>query len=186
MINLLLPIYLATASPPPPPPVYTWCVFQMIQTNTKEMISTAYGMGNVPSGLDLANLCQSFYTRDIRAEDKPLELVSSRGESTQANPDSYWVANTWRRKLTSAELEAYHCLFDKDVSTGNFLTTTTTAAINLMPASPDSIRIPALMISAIESVNSPIMRYAAVVLYTTGLPLMSIAALVKAWKLTRR
>lgn len=55
-----------------------------------------------------------------------------------------------------------------------------------MPASPDSIRIPALMISAIESVNSPIMRYAAVVLYTTGLPLMSIAALVKAWKLTRR
>jgi hypothetical protein len=186
MINLLLPIYLATASPPPPPPVYTWCVFQMIQTNTKEMISTAYGMGNVPSGINLVSLCESFYTRDIRAEDKPLELVSSRGESTQANPDSYWVANTWRRKLTPAELQAYHCLFNKVETSGNFLTTTTTAAINLMPASPDSIRIPALMISAIESVNSPIMRYAAVVLYTTGLPLMSIAALVKAWKLTRR
>jgi|GEM_PF-691609 len=184
MINFLLPIYLATA--PPPPPVYTWCVFQMVQTNSKEMISTAYGMGNVPSGTNLSDLCQSFYTRDIRAEDKPLELVFSRGESTMANPDNYWIANTWRRSLTPEELEAYHCLFNKDVVTGNFLTSTTTAAINLMPASPDSIRIPALMISAIESVNSPIMRYAAVVLYTTGLPLMSIAALVKAWKLTRR
>lgn len=89
MINLLLPIYLATASPPPPPPVYTWCVFQMIQTNTKEMISTAYGMGHVPIGTNLTNLCESFYTRDIRAENKPLELVSSRGESTEANPDNF-------------------------------------------------------------------------------------------------
>jgi hypothetical protein len=185
MINLFLPIYLATAQPPPPPPTYTWCVFQMIQLNTKEMISTAYGMGNVPTGTNLSDLCESFYTRDIRAEDKPLELVLSRGESTQANPDNYWIANTWRRKLTSAELETYHCLFN-NVETSNFLTSTTTAAINLMPASPDSIRIPALMISAIESVNSPIMRYAAVLLYTTGLPLMSIAALVKAWKLIRR
>ncbi len=186
MLNLLLPIYLATASPPPAPPTYTWCVFQMVQTHTKEMISTAYGMGNVPAGIDLNNLCASFYTRDIRAEDKPLELVLSRGESTQSNPDSYWVANTWRRNLTPAELDIYYCLFNKSETSGNFLTSTTTAAINLMPASPDSIRIPALMIAAIESVNSPIMRYAAVVLYTTGLPLMSIAALVKAWKLTRR
>jgi len=186
MINLLLPVYLATASGPPPPPVYTWCVFQMVQVKSKEMISAAYGMGNVPSGTNLANLCQSFYTRDIRAEDKPLELVSSLGESTESNPDNYWIANTWRRKLTSQELQDYACLFKTDSDVGNFLTTTTTAAINLMPASPDSIRIPALMISAIESVNSPIMRYAAVVLYTTGLPLMSIAALVKAWKLTRK
>jgi len=186
MINFLLPVYIAAALPPPPP-TYTWCVFQMIQVNTKEMISTAYGMGNVPAGTNLASLCQSFYTRDIRAEDKPLELLSSRGESTQVNPDNYWIANTWRRDLTSQELLDYACLFKKDSSgTNNFLTTTTAAAINLMPASPDSIRIPALMISAIESVNSPIMKYAAVVLYTTGLPLMSIAALVKAWKLTRR
>ena len=186
MINLLLPFYIATASPPPPPPVYTWCVFQMIQTNTKEMISTAYGMGNVPSATNLTDLCQSFYTRDIRAEDKPLELVSSRGESTITNPDNYWIANTWRSKLIPQELQDYAGLFKTDSDVGNFLTTTTTAAINLMPASPDSMRIPALMISAIESVNSPILRYAAVVFYTPGLPLMSIAALVKAGKLTKR
>jgi hypothetical protein len=183
MINLFLPVYLATA--PPPPPTYTWCVFQMIQVNSKEMISTAYGMGNVPSGTNLFDLCQSFYTRDIRAEDKPLELVFVRGESTQSNPDNYWISNTWRRNLTAEELETYHCLFNKNVGSG-FLTSATTAAINLMPASPDSIRIPALMIRAIESVNSPIIKYAAVVAYSTGLPLMGIAALVKAWKLTRR
>jgi hypothetical protein len=39
------------------------------------------------------------------------------------------------------------------------------------------------MISAIDSVNSPILRYTAVVMYSTGLPVMLIAGLVKAWKL---
>jgi hypothetical protein len=58
--------------------------------------------------------------------------------------------------------------------------------LNLMPESPDSIRIPALMIAAIDSVNSPILRYAAVVMYTTGLPVMIIAGLVKAWRLASR
>ncbi|MEG3859546.1 hypothetical protein [Microcoleus sp. herbarium12] len=184
MIQFLLPIYLATA--PLPPPVYTWCTFEMIQTESKEMISAAYGMGNVPVGTDLTELCQAFYTRDIRAENKPLELVSSRGESTTFNPDAYWVANTWRRALTAAELEQYACLFNKNAGAGGLLTSATSAAINLMPQSPDSIRIPALMIAAINSTNSPILRYAAVVMYNTGIPIMSIAALVKAWKLTRR
>jgi hypothetical protein len=55
--------------------------------------------------------------------------------------------------------------------------------LDLMPSSPNSIRIPALMIAALDSVNSPILRYAAVVTYSTGLPIMVIAALVKAWKL---
>ena len=183
MIRFLLSIYLATV--PTPPPTYTWCTFQMIQTESKEMISAAYGMGNVPAGTDLVGLCQAFYTRDIRAENKPLELISTRGESTTFNPDAYWVANTWRRALTAAELEQYACLFNKNVGTGGFLTSATSSAINLMPQSPDSIRIPALMIAAIQSTNSPILRYAAVVMYNTGIPIMSIAALVKAWKLTR-
>ena len=39
------------------------------------------------------------------------------------------------------------------------------------------------MIAAIDLVNSPIMRYAAVVIYSTGVPIMIIAGLVKAWKL---
>ena len=55
-----------------------------------------------------------------------------------------------------------------------------------MPVSPNSVRIPALMITAIDSVNSPIMRYAVIVLYSTGLPIMLIAGLVKAWRLVRK
>jgi len=184
MIQFFLPIYLATA--PAPPPSYTWCTFQMIQVQSKEMISAAYGMGNVPAATDLPNLCNSFYTRDIRAEGKPLELISTRGETTTSNPDAYWVANTWRRALSPAELDSYACLFNKDSGGTGFLTTATSNAINLMPQSPDSIRIPALMIAAIQSTNSPILRYAAVVLYNAGIPIMSIAALVKAWKLTRK
>ncbi len=180
----MLPFYLATT--PAPPPSYTWCVFQMVQTESKEMISAAYGMGNVPVGTDLPGLCAAFYTRDIRAENKPLELVSTRGETTTFNPDAYWVANTWRRALTAAELEQYSCLLNKNASVGGFLTSTTSAAINLMPESPDSIRIPALMIAAINATNSPILKYAAVVMYNTGIPIMSIAALVKAWKLTKK
>ncbi|MEG4326726.1 hypothetical protein QUB37_26905 [Microcoleus sp. AT3-A2] len=153
----------------------------MIQTNTSEMISTAYGMGNVPPGTDLTGLCQAFYTRDIRAEDKPLELVSSSGSQSQANPDAFWLANTWRRPLTAAELEQYDCLLNKS---GRLALSD--KVLDLMPTSPDSIRIPALMMSAIDSVNSPIMRYAAVVMYTTGLPVMLIAGLVKAWRLASR
>lgn len=179
MINLILPFYIATA--PAPPPVYTWCVFQMIQTNTKEMISTAYGMGNVPVGVNLSSLCQSFYTRDIRAEDKPLELVISNGSQSTADPDAFWLNNTWRRNLTAAELEQYDCLLNKGGSLA-----LSDKVLDLMPVSPDSIRIPALMIAAIDSVNSPIMRYAAVVLYSTGLPVMMIAGLVKAWRLAFR
>jgi hypothetical protein len=42
------------------------------------------------------------------------------------------------------------------------------------------------MKAAIDSVNSPILRYAAVVLYSTGLPVMLIAGLVKAWRLVKK
>jgi hypothetical protein len=175
-----LALYISTATLAPPP-TYTWCTFQMIQTNTREMISAAYGMGNVPTGTDLNGLCQAFYTRDIRAEDKPLELVSFNGVQNQSNPDIFWLANTSRRPLTQAELEQYDCLLNK----GGALALSS-KVLDLMPTSPDSIRIPALMISAINSLNSPIMRYAAVVMYSTGVPIMIIAGLVKAWKLVRK
>jgi len=175
-----LPFYLLTTSTPPP--LYTWCVYSMIQVNTKEMISTAYGMGNVPNGTNLGGLCQSFYTRDIRAEDKPLELVSSSGSQSITNPDQFWLSNTWRRPLTPEELEQYDCILNKN---GGGLALSS-KVLDLMPVSPDSIRIPALMKTAIDSVNSPILRYAAVVLYSTGLPVMLIAGLVKAWRLVKK
>lgn len=178
MFSFLLPIYIVTSTPPPPPPTYTWCVFQMVQINTKEMISAAYGMGNVPAGTDLNGLCQAFYTRDIRAEDKPLELISFTGTQNQTNPDLFWLANTTRRNLTQEELELYDCLFNKN--TGSIFSQ---AILDLMPESPDSIRVPALMMAAIDQIDSPIIRYAAVVLYNTGMPIMIIGGLVKAWKL---
>jgi hypothetical protein len=165
----------------PPPPTYTWCVIQMIQLDTKEMIVAAYGMGNVPSGTDLNSLCQAFYTRDIRAENKPLELVTLSGTQNQTHPDAFYLANTSRRRLTDAELEQYDCLFNKNP--GSALSS---KVLDLMPSSPDSIRIPPQIIAAINSVNSPILRYAAVVMYNTGIPIMVIAGLVKAWKLVKR
>lgn len=177
---MLLSFLIATSTPPPPP-TYTWCVFQMIQVNSKEMITAAYGMGNVPASTNLNALCQAFYTRDIKAEDKPLELVSSTGSQSQTNPDAFWLANTFRRPLTEAELEQYDCLLNK--SGGSVLSS---KVLDLMPTSPNSIRIPALMITAIDSVNSPILRYAAVVMYSTGVPIMIIAGLVKAGKLVRK
>jgi len=180
MINnmfFILPFYIATTTPPSPP-TYTWCTYQLIQVKSQEMISAAYGMGNVPTGTNLNELCQAFYTRDIRAEDKPLELVSFTGVQNQSNPDAFWLANTFRRPLTQPELEQYDCLLNKD---GGFVLSS--KVLDLMPTSPSSIRIPALMISAIDSVNSPVLRYTAVVMYSTGLPVMLIAGLVKAWKL---
>src|SRR4028118_1740444 len=123
------------ATTPPPPPTYTWCTFQLIQTNTAEMISTAYGMGNVPPSTNLTALCQAFYTRDIRAEDKPLELVSLSGINTQVNPDSFWLSNTWRRPLTTEEKEIYDCFLNK--STGSVLSS---KVLDLMASSPNSIR----------------------------------------------
>ena len=174
--------FLLTASPPPT--VYTWCVFQMIQTKTKEMISAPYGMGNVPAGVDVQNLCRAFYTRDIRAEDKPLELILTTGIQNTSNPDTFWLANTWRRPLTQAELEQYACLFSQHSE--GLLTVATTNAISLMPKSPDSIRVPALIISALSVTNSPILRFAIVVCYNTVLPIFLIGGLVKAWRLLRK
>ena len=179
MFPFLLPVYILSTIPSPS--VYTWCTYQMIQVKTSEMISTTYGMGNVPSGTDLQGLCQSFYTRDIRAEDKPLELVRFSGSQSMSNPDAFWIAHTWRRPLTPEELKQYDCLLNKN--TGLALSS---AVLDLMPTSPDGIRIPALMIAAIDSTHSPIMRYAASVFYTTGLPIMIIAGLVKAWRLVRK
>ena len=177
---MLFPFLIATSTPPPPP-TYTWCVIQMIQLDTKEMIVAAYGMGNVPSGTDLSSLCQAFYTRDIRAENKPLELVTLRGTQNQTNPDAFYLANTSRRALTPAELELYHCLFNKDAGFA-----LSNKVLDLMPSSPDSIRIPPQIIAAINSVNSPILRYAAIIMYNTGIPIMVIAGLVKAWKLVKK
>jgi len=173
-----LSLYIATTAPPPPPPTYTWCTYQLIQVNTKEMIVASYGMGNVPSGTDLNGLCQAFYIRDIRAEDKPLELLTFNGVQNQMNPDAYWLANTSRRPLTPAELEEYDCLLNK--SGGSVLSS---KVLDLMPTSPNSIRIPALLIAALESTNSPVLKFAAVVTYKTALPILVIGGLVKAWKL---
>jgi hypothetical protein len=153
----------------------------MIQVDSKEMITAAYGMGNVPASTDLDALCQAFYTRDIRAENKPLELVLSNGSQSQSDPDAFWLANTSRRPLTQEELEQYDCLLNK-----GGVSVLSSKVLDLMPTSPNSIRIPALMITAIDSVNSPVLRYAAVVLYNTGVPIMIIAGLVKAWKLVRK
>jgi hypothetical protein len=175
----LLPFFIATSTTPPP--TYTWCVLQVISVPTKEMISAPYGMGNVPSGTNLNSLCQAFYTRDVRAEGKSLELVSLFGVQNQTNPDVFYLANTSRRPLTQAELEQYDCLFNKDA--GSALSS---KVLDLMPSSPNSIRITPQIIAAIDSVNSPILRYAAVVMYNTGIPIMAIAGLVKAWKLIRR
>jgi hypothetical protein len=94
------------------------------------------------------------------------------------NPDAYWLANTSRRPLTPAELEEYDCLLNK--SGGSVLSS---AVLDLMPTSPDSIRIPALLIAALESTNSPVLKFAAVVTYKTALPILVVAGLVKAWKL---
>jgi hypothetical protein len=55
--------------------------------------------------------------------------------------------------------------------------------LDFMPTFPNSLMIPALMIAAIDLINSPIMRYAAVIMYSIGVPIMIIAGLVKAWKL---
>ncbi len=178
MLSFLFSLHIATTTPPPPPPTYTWCVFQMIQVNSREMITAAYGMGNVPSGTDLNGLCQAFYTRDIRGEDKPLELISTTGVQNQTNPDLFWLANTTRRNLTAQELKDYDCILNRSGSA-----IFSQAMLDIMPESPDSIRVPALMIAAIDQINSPIMRYAAVVLYSTGMPIMVIGGLVKAWKL---
>jgi hypothetical protein len=180
MLPFLIPFHFL-ATTPTPPPLYTWCVYTMIQVKSKEMISTAYGMGNVPNGTNLSGLCQSFYTRDIRAEDKPLELVSSSGSQSIINPDQFWLSNTWRRPLTPEELEQYDCILNKDGGLA-----LSSKVLDLMPVSPNSIRIPALMMTAIDSVNSPILRYAAVVMYSTGLPVMLIAGLVKAWRLVKK
>jgi hypothetical protein len=154
----------------------------MVQVNTKEMISAAYGMGNVPSGTSMGDLCQDFYTRDIRAEDKPLHLISSSGQQNTANPDSFWISNTWRRPLTDAELEQYYCLF---ASSSDLFSTATNSALNAMPSSPDSIRIPALLVGSLQSINSPIIRYLISVAFTTAFPILGIAALVKGWRLIR-
>jgi hypothetical protein len=176
----LLSFLIATA-PPPPPPTYTWCVLTMIQTDTREMIVAAYGMGNVPSGTNLSSLCQAFYTRDVRAENKPLHLINFNGVQNQTNPDLFYLSNTSRRPLTAQELKDYDCILNKDP--GSALSST---VLDLMPSSPDAIRIPPQMIAAIDSVNSPILRYAAVVMYNTGIPIMAIAGLVKAWKLIKK
>jgi len=176
----LLSFLIATA-PPPPPPTYTWCVLQMIQLDTKEMIIAPYGMGNVPSGTNLNSLCQAFYTRDVRAEGKRLYLLTFNGVQNQTNPDLFYLSNTSRRDLTPKELEEYDCLFNPGA--GSALSS---KVLDLMPSSPDSIRIPPQIIAAIDSVNSPILRYAAVVMYNTGVPIMVIAGLVKAGKLVKK
>jgi len=177
----ILSFLIATSTPPPPPPTYTWCVFTLLQVESKEMITAAYGMGNVPPSTNLTALCQAFYTRDLRVEAKPVELVAVTGTQNQSDPDAFWLANTSRRLLTQEELEQYKCFLDKNP--GSALSS---AVLDLMPSSPDSIRIPAQMIAAIDSVDSPILRYAALVMYNTGIPIMAIAGLVKAWKLVRK
>jgi len=95
--------------------------------------------------------------------------------------DLQFICDRYRRRLTDAELEQYDCLFNKNP--GSALSS---KVLDLMPSSPDSIRIPPQIIAAIDSVNSPILRYAAVVMYNTGIPIMVIAGLVKAWKLVKR
>lgn len=62
---------------------------------------------------NLTALCQALSTRDLRAEDKPLELIYSTGTQSQTNPEVFGLANTWRRPLTAALSDQYDCLLNK-------------------------------------------------------------------------
>lgn len=164
----------------PAPTTYTWCVLKMIQTDTHEMIQAAYGMGNTPFVNN--ELCEDFYSRDVRVEGRPVTLVGVTPSVNSNNPDAFWTSNTWRRPMTEQEIQDYACyLINSD-----FFSSITVQGLKLMPSSPNNIRIPALLLSALQSTNSPIISYAALTVWNTMLPILSIAALTKLWKIIRK
>jgi hypothetical protein len=61
-------------------------------------------------------------------------------------------------------IEQYECLLNKDRAS-----VLSTKVLDLMPTSAHLIRIPSLLIAALESVNSPILSFAAVVTYRIAL-----------------
>ncbi|WP_449420114.1 hypothetical protein [Phormidium nigroviride] len=186
-MRLLLLVFIFTLSfiqrsyaTTPAPATYTWCVLKMIQTDTHEMIQAAYGMGNTPVVNN--ELCEDFYSRDVRVEGRPVTLVGVTPSINTSNPDAFWTSNTWRRPMTEQEIEDYACyLINSD-----FFSSVTVQGLKLMPSSPNNIRIPALLLTALESTNSPIISYVALTSWNTMLPILSIAALTKLWKIIRK
>lgn len=157
-----------------------FCVLEFVKKSSREYIQTAYGMGNIGS-MNLSELCQDFYSRDIATQSNDLVLINSWGDVSE-NPDQFWLDHNLRRPLSTSELEQYKCFFQDD----SFLTVLGSGAINLMPETPDSFRVPALFLNALDEYNSPILRFLAVQAYSTVLPILSIAAIVKTWKLVKK
>lgn len=158
-----------------------FCVLKLIKKSSKEMIQTAYGMGNIGSGIDLNELCLDFYSRDITTESSDLVLVDSWGD-TSSDPDQYWLTNNSRRPLNEQELEDYSCLWMSD----NFLGVLSTNVTDILPETPDSLRIPSLLLTALSEFDSPILKFLVLEAWSTALPILGIGSVVKLYHLIKR
>lgn len=158
-----------------------FCVLKIIKKSTKEMIQTSYGMGNIGDGVDLNELCFDFFCRDIATQGSDLFLIDSEGK-TASNPDSFWLQNNWRRPLTEQELEEYSCLWMAD----NFLGVLSENVTSALPETPNNLRIPSLLLVSLAEFNSPILRFLVLQAWSTALPILGIASVVKLYGLIKR
>lgn len=158
-----------------------FCVLTLIKKSTKEEIKTAYGMGNIGDQVDLDELCLDFYSRDITTQSSDLVLVDSWGDIS-SDPDQFWLDNNSRRLLNDQELEDYACLWSSD----NFLGVLSDNVTDLLPETPDSLRIPSLLLTALAEFDSPMLRFLVLQTWQTALPILGIGSVVKLYHLIKR
>jgi len=121
-----------------------WCAVQYIDTANSNMVSLAVGLGQISDSSD--EVCQdaALHLQIFMSDPGSKKLISAAATliPTGTDPITFYESNTWSRSLTQTDKDTYWCLLSSGGIGGVDLTASGNWLINLMPSSPDEVKIP--------------------------------------------
>jgi hypothetical protein len=159
----------------------TWCAIEYLNTSDSTMISLAVSLGQTSDSSD--EICQDAALHlQMFQSDPNLKFISATSSliPTGTDPITFYEGNTWTRPLTQADKDTYWCVLSGGGNTaaiqagGDWF-------INLMPSSPDSVRIP----TQIENLTGEgtLAANLLIELYSAGWQFLTIMAFIKFYRL---
>jgi hypothetical protein len=164
----------------------TWCAIQYLNISDSTMTSLAVGLGQTSDSSD--EICQdaALHLQVFESDPGSKKLVSATAYLVPVGTDpvDFYKANTWSRPLNDSEKDLYYCVLSGSGGSGltsNFFQAGGDWLINLMPSSPDAIKIPNQIVQLTgEGTLASNLR---IELYSAGWQTLAIFCLIKFYKL---
>jgi len=163
----------------------TWCAVQYLDSSNSTMLSVGIGLGSVSDTSD--EICQDTAIHlSIFQNNSSMHLISAVATliPNGTDPVTFYEANTWSRPLNDSEKDLYYCVLSGSGGSGltsNFFQAGGDWLINLMPSSPDAIKIPNQIVQLTG--EGTLASNLLIELYSAGWQTLAIFCLIKFYNL---